>query len=377
MKKHYLFLLNWLGAVSVAQAQNPPITGANIVKSVYQGRSLRATNSIELQPGFSVSMGGFEARVAPPPATAGSWTDPLPWWLPMMNKSFVGIHTHVLPNGKVLSWEGHNDNLSHITESHSAIWNPADASFAEFDNLTSNIFCSGHAFLPDGRLFVAGGHHSNGQDPTIFPADVPLNSRGYIGIKDVNTFDWFGTTQPNGVPWTRVYPDMNDRRWYPTVTTLNDGRMLVIAGQRYGGSQSVIPEIWNNGAWTRLPGAQNLTIPNYPWMFATPNGKAFYAGPGGDTRYLNPSATAPAGGLGVWEPVLNTSTYASRDYGSAVMYEKGKILIVGGGVGNNINTASAQWIDLMVTPPFWRSAGTMQYPRMHHMPRCCRPVRCS
>ena len=43
------------------------------------------------------------------------------------------------------------------------VWNPTDGTVTmtpyprRADGTTVNLFCSGHAFLPDGRLFVAGG----------------------------------------------------------------------------------------------------------------------------------------------------------------------------------------------------------------------------
>ena len=285
---------------STALAQNPPLTGTTLTKSVYQGRSLRATQSIELQPGFSVSTGGFEARVVPESSTHGSWSDPLPWILPNTNEPFVGIHTHLLPNGKILSWEGHNDNdIGHLG-AHVAEWNPADGAFRQCDNTSSNIFCSGHAFLPDGKLFVAGGHYSDGsvwptpQEDPLMPTTPVL---GYIGIRDVNTFNWFATSQPSALPWAGVsstMPAMTDRRWYPTVTALTNGKMLVISGQQWFGEQSDVPELWNNGTWTRLTGADTFTLLSYPWMFAAPGGKVFWAGPEAAGRYLTTT------GVGSW-----------------------------------------------------------------------------
>ena len=64
-------------------------------------------------------------------------------------------------------------------------------------------------------------------------------------------------------------------------------------------------------------------------------------------------------------PVIASSTFAVREYGSAVMYAKGKILIAGGDVSSGTHTSSAQWLDLTATTPVWRSAGQMQYKRMH------------
>ena len=64
----------------------------------------------------------------------------------------------------------------------------------------------------------------------------------------------------------------------------------------------------------------------------------------------------------------------NRDYGSAVMYEPGKILVVGGGgdldwntpdAKSSVPTATAEKIDLKAATPAWQSAGSMSMPRRH------------
>jgi hypothetical protein len=72
-----------------------------------------------------------------------------------------------------------------------------------------NVFCGGHSFLADGLLLVTGGF------------DAPFEK---VGLPMASLFD------PVTKKWTRL-PDMNDRRWYPTTTTLADGDALVIAGE--------------------------------------------------------------------------------------------------------------------------------------------------
>jgi putative transposon-encoded protein len=61
-------------------------------------------------------------------------------------------------------------------------------------NSTTNVFCSGHSFLPDGRLLVSGGHRS----PDFDAAGEP-----YTNIFDYRTNCW-----------TRG-PNLNHGRWYP------------------------------------------------------------------------------------------------------------------------------------------------------------------
>src|SRR5438477_110860 len=75
-------------------------------------------------------------------------------------------------------------------------------------------------------------------------------------------------------------PDMNQARWYPTATTLADGRILATSGSITDpGQQADIPEVYNpsTNTWTQLTGAQ-LVLPNYPFMFVLYNGRVFHAG---------------------------------------------------------------------------------------------------
>ena len=93
-------------------------------------------------------------------------------------------------------------------------------------------------------------------------------------------------------------------------------------------------------------------------MLVAPNGKVFCAGPSQITRYLNVSGT------GAWTSVAN-SNYGTRNWGSAVMYDDGKVLLMGGvpcafyGTCTTLPTASAEVIDLNSGSPAWTYTGSM------------------
>src|SRR4029079_124381 len=79
--------------------------------------------------------------------------------------------------------------------------------------------------------------------------------------------------------WTHL-PQMSYRRWYPTMTTLPDGRALITAGADTGNLAYIpIPEIYDpvSNTWTKLTQA-NRTIPDYPFMFVLPDGRVLAAG---------------------------------------------------------------------------------------------------
>ncbi len=249
-------------------------------------------------------------------------------WSPQFSTPVIAIHAHLLPNGKVLFW---GDSFTYV-------WDPATpGSFQQMALTSTELFCSGHSFLPDGRLLVAGGH-------------IPPDAK--TGSPDSNVFDYLTNT------WTPG-PSMNAGRWYPTDTTLPNGEVLVVAGTVVAGVDNDLPQVWTtSGQWRDLTTAKRV-LPVYPFMFVAPNGKVFMAGPRLKTRYLD------ASGTGHWTTVAD-SKCCVRDYGSAVMYDKGKVLIVGG-AGQKKNgplpTNTAEVIDLNVATPAWRYTNPMAFRR--------------
>ena len=132
---------------------------------------------------------------------------------------------------------------------------------------------------------------------------------------------------------------------------------------------NLLPQVWETGTgtWRDLTNAQ-LWLPFYPFTFVAPNGRVFYAGPGKTTRYLDTS------GSGAWSVVGDSqfgvsAWYGSRQWGSAVMYEPGKVLLVGGGncpaydSACSSVTATAEVINLNSATPSWRYVGSMANPR--------------
>ena len=241
----------------------------------------------------------------------GSWASPFPW-------PAVAIHAHLLPNGTVLTVGRMPSGGVPV------IWDPANPGVFQSTSQPGDLFCSGHSFLPDGRLLVSGGH-----------AGVDL-----YGTRTTFIYDAAGG-------WT-TGQEMRNGRWYPTNTTLASGEVLTISGTDTAASPNLIPEVWQNGSWRPLTSAaRNLAL--YPMMFAAPDGRVFMAGPAQGSLYLNTSGT------GAWS-AGPSSSFGLRDYGSAVMYDAGKILLVGGGSP----TATAEVIDLNAgAGAAWRSVAPM------------------
>jgi len=225
-------------------------------------------------------------------------------WGPVVNWPVVGVHVALLPNGKVLAYDSVGDNATETypvqDHTRATLWDPVTGSQTPVDVDTGfNIFCSGLAHLPDGRMFMAGGNK-----------DQQLN-----GIVQTHIFD------PVTNLWSRG-PNMLGGRWYPTVTPLNNGEMLITSGR------VDTPEVRTTSGTLRALTSAVLSLPLYPWIDVAPNGRAFYSGPDQTLRALDTSGT------GSWQSLGQRDTI-NRDYGSHALYDVGKMLVAGGGASTN------------------------------------------
>lgn len=333
----------------------------------------------------------------------GQWEGP--YCLPNVGTHMIHLHT-----GQILLFPGHYETADSI---EAWLWNLEPQCFGnnpnpgfdpecieQVDNDETNLFCSGHAPLDDGTVLITGGHHPN--------------FGNHLGLPDANLFDpetkqWSG--QDDGVA------EMAFRRWYPTSTTLPDGRILTLSGSNrrcdggphhgenctshgacsdhgscvasvcVGGDHdgeacdnsadclndtgicddvfvNDLPEVYDPAthSWTTLNGASR-SLPFYPLMFLLPDGHIFFAGaelPVGDSipstqNYLLDVDTE------TWS-FVDASTVNG---GSGVMYEPGKILKTGGRSGN-VASDGAQIIDLNQNNPTWVDVPDMSAPRVVH-----------
>ena len=276
------------------------------------------------------------------PSVIGSWS-------PVMDWPLVAINTVLLRDGRVLMWDG--DAGGDCIGSQSArVWNPATGLFTAVPipyavGHDDDIFCSAQALLEDGRVLVVGGHDCDGPE---------------LGIAMVNIFD------PGTMTWTRG-PDMEYRRWYPTATTLADGRVLVTAGSVMGLLDYVpYPELYDpkTNSWTTLAPA-SPAIPNYAFVFQNSDGRVIFAG--------SDEAKMATYALDVDTQTWSTVDPRILDAGSGVMYRPGRILKAGSSYlsepadnGGNVPSAATTYVlDTGAGSPAWRQVGSMAQARTH------------
>src|SRR4051812_28734275 len=221
-------------------------------------------------------------------------------WGPVVDWPVVGVHVALLPNGKVLAYDSVGDNAteSYPVQDHTraTVWDPVTGTQTPVNvNTGFNVFCSGLGHLVDGRLFLAGGNK-----------DQQLN-----GIVQTHLFD------PQTNTWS-LGPNMAAGRWYPTVTPLRNGEMLITSGR------VDTPEVRRLDGGLRALSTAPLSLPLYPWLDVAPDGRALYSGPDQTLRKLD------ATGTGTWQ-TLGQRDAINRDYGGHAIFDVGKMLIAGGG----------------------------------------------
>jgi galactose oxidase len=307
------------GVVEVPAA--PPIDPA-VSEQMFETRT-RGTVQMFLngKPLVARANAGVPCAPAPPaPASlavtsvgGGQWSAPFNW-------PIVAVHMVLLPSRRVLS-------IGRVGTPQ--VWNPSTGAFTAVQS-PAWLFCAGHALLSDGRVLVAGGHISDNH-----------------GLPNITFFSSANNVWTSGTRMARG-------RWYPTATTMGNGDVVVTAGRDEAGLVVTTPEVWSNGSIRRLTGAVQ-PLPYYPRGFLTPGGSLFVAGPSVRTFFLSVS------GSGSWKVGPAHLLGEGRSYGSAVMYDDGKILYAGGAFTTN----TAEVIDLNQASPSWRWTGSMAYARRH------------
>jgi hypothetical protein len=206
-----------------------------------------------------------------------------------------------------------------------------------------DIFCTGVAAFPDGRILIAGG---TGAVPHPY------------GIGRVSMFD----------PVTEKFNEiesMAQGRFYASVTMLNDGRALVFGGLDEDFVLNKNVEFYNIASgWSQeypAPWVPRL----YPRQHLLPDGDVFYSGVSRNSNIFHPDTLT-------WDLNVATTVFPTdRQGGTSIMFplrpEEGyaaRIMIMGGTTMREPATDTAEIIDLSVPTPAWRMVAPMSSARM-------------
>jgi len=278
--------------------------------------------------------------------TVGKWST-LSYTMPINP-----IHVALLYNGKILVVAGSGNcpasqsgcptgsPYGQANNSGALLLDPTNGSITQF-NVSSDMFCNGMVVLKDGRAFINGG--TLAYDP-------------FLGSLKSTLFD----------PATNTFDDVQDMahgRWYPTVLTLGDGRVMTFSGfLETGTNTNTTVEFYTVGSGWSQPFTAPFTPDLYPRLHLLPNGKVFYSGPSPVSQLFDPSTTT-------WTLNVATTNYGgTRSYGSSVLlgltpannYDP-VILIMG---GSSPATATTETIDMGSPNPTWQSGPTMSQARI-------------
>ena len=217
---------------------------------------------------------------------------------------------------------------------------PTNGNITQF-NVSWDMFCNGMVVLPDGRAFINGG--------TL--AYDPFKGQPKSSIFDPSTNTFTDTS------------NMAHGRWYPTVLTLGDGRIMTFSGfLETGENTNTTVEFYTVGSGWSQPYTAPFTPDLYPRLHVLPSGKVFYSGAPPVSQLFDPSTTS-------WTLNVATTNYGgTREYGSSVLlgltpannYDP-VVLIMG---GDSPATKTTETIDMGASTPKWTYGPNMSQARI-------------
>lgn len=179
-----------------------------------------------------------------------------------------------------------------------------------------SLFCADLNFLPDGRVVTVGGtsyYQEPGNDA------VPIGVVELEGTRNTRVYD------PATNTWSE-FEAMEYGRWYPTLTTLADGRQFVVSGVEKllkpvypdhpadSGRNVIQTELFDPaaGTWRYTGVSGDKSLPLFPRMHLLPNGHVLYNTAG---QVFNPFGQSYDEALWNISSAFNPSTRGWTDLG--------------------------------------------------------------
>lgn len=250
------------------------------------------------------------------------------------------VHVALLNNGKVLVVAGSGNcppsqsgcpsgpPYGPSNNSGALLWDPASQSITQF-SLSWDMFCNGMALLQDGRALIDGGTIQ--YDP-------------FYGQPQTEIFDPSTNTFSAG-------QNMAHGRWYPTVVTLGDGRVMTFSGLNETGGTNTAVEFYTVGLGWSTQYIASWTPDLYPRLHLLPAGTVFYSGAQTKSKLFDPSTET-------WNTNVATTNYSgTRTYGTSILLPLTPannfdpiVMIMGGG---SPATNTTELIDMGAATPKW------------------------
>jgi hypothetical protein len=263
------------------------------------------------------------------------------------------VHAAVLRTGQVFFYSG-SGNDANNPPGPSVSLNLRTGTFASqaapmVEGASIDLFCAGQSFRSNGSLMVVGG------------------TQQYDPFYGLNTTFLFS---PGTSRWTQV-PSMNSGRWYPTIVTLGNGRVLALSGLDSNGNLSRQPELYSGSkGWQAFPPTSGF-FPLYANLVLLSTGKLFYSG--ASTGGANPTPriltlprtfTQPI----TEKPVAGLVDANFANQATSVLLppaQDQRVMIIGGGDSQHAATNRVNIVDLRSSTPAYQSGPPLTHARMH------------
>jgi hypothetical protein len=215
----------------------------------------------------------------------------------------LAVHAALLHTGKIVYFGGdqHTGSLNASGDvDHTRLFDCETHAITPVTGLPDNVdlFCAGHAQLADGRILAAGGTRKWGGGGIHPPGH-------FIGIRDAYLFDpsdeqWHVTGKLVTQRANEVGPGLDIEKtggkWYPTLVTLPDGRVLAVSGHpevddsRHNNNSLELYDP-STGAWSIVGSADYSNIDTvdarryeYPRLHVLPDGAVISMSPMANRR---------------------------------------------------------------------------------------------
>jgi hypothetical protein len=310
-------------------------------------------------------------------------------WLPVQSStSTVAIHVALTRTGKIFYLAGSGWNINNENGPYQArLLDPVTGIDTNVP-LSKDLFCAGQCQLPNGNMLFCGG-------TAIYENDINNCDGRWHGARFAFEFDVTTGTLVERSP-------MQTGRWYPTLITLPDGRVLVVSGMDDLGSYNYLAEVYDpvSRTWSTsfdpfsantycvgqdstCPGAGSPCFggPNqgtapwlslYPRMFLMPSGLVYTSSQREELFLFDPSTSR-------WTNVGRSAFGQYRDYGTSILLplqnstsERGKVMVLGGSstdTGPATNVVEIHDFNQGTsTSPNIRTVGPLNFGRKYPLP---------
>lgn len=337
-------------------AEAPQLGSRQVVVAMRDGRSVSRTTRIapSWRRWLVASVAAGALQISPASATnVGRWSATIAF-------PNIPVSAAVLPTGKLLTWSSYQpfffegDIGTAASKTYVSVYDPTTGAITPGieNSMMADMFCSGLAYLTDGRIMVNGG-----------------SSSYHTAVYTPSTQTWVSGRM------------MNIARGYNSTVTLSTGEAFTIGGSWAGDGTPKDGEVWKAGQGWRQTGISEDNIlgidpidtaqgyisegDDHPWLFAAPNGRVFHAGPSPQMNWIDTKGNGS---------ITPAGTRADDPYsinGIAVMYQPGKIFKTGGqpSYSNADATTNTYIIDIAASltnpaaPVTVRKLPPMGYPR--------------